>query len=91
MTLMQLCGVDDLKVEIDHVCMIINTGGCQQTHRPMKHGYQHSLATIKYNRQSTDERRKKTTIDAMPQNRFIFKLLYNKTTSNLILKCFKLK
>lgn len=65
--------------------MIINTGGCQKTH--MKHGHQHSLATINYNRQSTDEVRKKTKIDAMPQKkRLVFKLLYNKTTLNLILK-----
>ncbi len=60
-------------------------------HRPMKHVYQHSLAAIKYNRQSTDEGRKKTKIDAMPQNKIIFKLLYNKTTLNLILKHLKLK
>ncbi len=39
----------------------------------------------------TDEERKKTKIDAMPQNKILFKLLYNKTTLNLILKHLKLK
>lgn len=39
--------------------MIINTGGCQKTH--MKHGH--------HGHQSTDEVRKKTKIDAMPQKK----------------------
>ncbi len=59
-------------------------------HRPMKHGYQHSLAAIKYNRQSTDgEKENKNRCHAA--KKILFKLLYNKTTLNLILKHLKLK